>query len=161
MLFTIIRPTFTNEKPKKLAFLGSHIEFNSEAMEEIHQLLLQNIKRIRKEKGLTQLDVAKGADMLVPTYSRLERGGSNPSLGSMVRIANALGVPVAELLLSPEIKDRLIAQKVEMVESLSDYNRNVANIMLDSIIEKDRLEKSQEVQMKKRLEELGRARKKW
>ncbi len=123
-------------------------------MEATHALLLENIKRIRKEKGLTQQEVADGADMLVPTYSRLERGGTNPSLASMTRIANALGVPLAELLMSSELKDRTLAQKVEMLEDLSDYNRNVANIMLDTVIEKDRIEKSQKVQMKKRLEEL-------
>ena len=123
-------------------------------MEATQALLLANIKRIRKEKGLTQQEVADGADMLVPTYSRLERGGSNPSLTSIVRIASALNVSVVELLLSSEIKDRSIAQKVEMVENLSEYNRNVANIMLDSLIEKDRLEKLQEVRMKKRLDEL-------
>ncbi len=126
-------------------------------MEATHALLLENIKRIRKEKGLTQQEVADGADMLVPTYSRLERGGTNPSLASMTRIANALDVPLAELLMSSELKDRTLAQKVEMIEGLSDYNRNVANIMLDTVIEKDRIEKSQQVRMNNRLDELKRA----
>jgi len=126
-------------------------------MEATHALLLENIKRIRKAKGLTQQEVADGADMLVPTYSRLERGGTNPSLNSMTRIANALGVPPAELLMSSELKDRTLVQKVEMIEGLSDYNRNVANIMLDTVIEKDRIEKSQQVRMNTRLDELKRA----
>ncbi|MFD2591043.1 helix-turn-helix domain-containing protein [Aquimarina hainanensis] len=128
-------------------------------MEATQALLLENIKRIRKEKGLTQKDVAEGSDMLVPTYSRLERGGSNPSLASMVRIAKALGVPVVELLSTSEIKDRNVAQKLEMIGNLSEYNKSVINIMLDSIIEKDRIEKLQEVKKNSRLAELEAIRK--
>lgn len=128
-------------------------------MEAIQALLLENIKRIRKEKGLTQKDVAEGSDMLVPTYSRLERGGSNPSLASMVRIAKALDVPVVELLSTSEIKDRSVAQKLEMIGELSEYNKSVINIMLDSIIEKDRIEKLQEVKKNSRLAELEAIRK--
>lgn len=129
-------------------------------MEATQVLLLESVKRIRKEKGLTQKDVAEGCGMLVPTYSRLERGGSNPSLASIIRIADALGVAVVELFQSSEIKDRSVAQKVEMISDLSEYNKNVVNIMLDSMIEKDRLEKAQEVKMKSRLDELSKIRSK-
>ncbi|QTE21089.1 helix-turn-helix domain-containing protein [Polaribacter cellanae] len=129
-------------------------------MEPTQALLLANIKRIRKEKGLTQKDVAEGCGMLVPTYSRLERGGSNPSLASMVRIAKALAVDVVELFQSSEIKDRSVAEKLVLVNDLSEYNRNVVTILLDSMIEKDRVEKLQQIKMKSRLVELEKIRKK-
>ncbi|WP_299884330.1 helix-turn-helix transcriptional regulator [uncultured Lacinutrix sp.] len=129
-------------------------------MEATQALLLENIKRIRKEKGMSQKDVSEKADMLVPTYSRLERGGSTPGLSTIVKIATALDIPVVELFQSSEIKDRSVAQKLEMVNDLSEYNKNVVNIMLDSMIEKDRVEKIQEVKMKSRLAELEKIRKK-
>ena len=129
-------------------------------MEATQVLLLENIKRIRSEKGLTQKDIAERADMLVPTYSRLERGGSTPGLSTIVRIAEALEVSVVELFLTSEIKDRSIAQKLEMIDGLSEYNRNVVNIMLDSMIEKDRVEKLQNIKMRNRLAELDAIRKK-
>ena len=129
-------------------------------MEATQALLLDNIKRIRKEKGMSQKDVAENAEMLVPTYSRLERGGSTPGLSTIVKIASALDVSVVELFLSSDIKDRSIAQKLEMIDKLSEYNRNVVGIMMDTIIEKDKLEKLQEVKMKSRLAELDRVRKK-
>lgn len=124
-------------------------------MEALHQLLLENIKRIRAEKGLTQKDVAEGADMLVPTYSRLERGQANPSLGSMYRVATALGVEVRDLLQPSEIKDRSLAEKLEYIGTLSESDRGVIEILIDTVIEKARLEKLQDVKMKKRLEELN------
>lgn len=129
-------------------------------MEPTHALLLENIKRIRKEKKMSQKAVAEGCGMLVPTYSRLERGGANPGLITMVRIAEALDVSVIELLQTSEIKDRSVAQKLEMVNGLSEYNKNVVNIMLDSMIEKDRIEKIQEIKMKSRLDELSKIRNK-
>jgi transcriptional regulator with XRE-family HTH domain len=129
-------------------------------MDATQALLLANIKRIRKEKRLTQKDVAEGCGMLVPTYSRLERGGSNPSLASIVRIADALGVAVVELFQSSEIKDKSVSQKLAMISDLSEYNKNVVTILFDSMIEKDRVEKLQDVKMKSRLAELSAIRKK-
>ncbi len=129
-------------------------------MEATKALLLGNIKRIRKEKGMSQQEVAEKADMLTPTYSRLERGGSTPGLASMVRIAEALEVSVVELFQTTEIKDRSVAQKLEMIQGLSEYNKNVINIMLDSMIEKDHVEKLQDVKMKSRLAELDAIRNK-
>lgn len=127
-------------------------------MESTQALLRENIKRIRKEKGLNQKDIADKAQMLVPTYSRLERGGSTPGLATIVKIAHALDVSILELFQSSEIKDRSIAQKLEIIQKLSKYNQNVVNILLDSIIEKDRLEKVQDVKMKSRLAELENSR---
>lgn len=127
-------------------------------MEATQALLLENIKRIRKEKKMSQKDVAERADMLVPTYSRLERGGTTPGLATIVKIAAALDITVVELFQTAEIKDRLIAQKLEMIENMEAYNKQVVEIMIDSMLEKDKLEKQQKVVMDKRLKELERVR---
>ncbi|OFX02428.1 MAG: hypothetical protein A2W62_02120 [Alphaproteobacteria bacterium RIFCSPLOWO2_02_42_7] len=52
----------------------------------------------RKTLGLTQAEFAEriGADIV--TVSRFERGSNLPSLLRLERIANALGMPLAELL---------------------------------------------------------------
>jgi len=52
----------------------------------------------RKALGLTQAEFAEriGADIV--TVSRFERGSNLPSLLRLERIANALGLPLAELL---------------------------------------------------------------
>ena len=42
-----------------------------------------------------------------------------------------------------------------MINSMSDYNKNVVEILLDSIIEKDKLEKTQDIKMSNRLKELN------
>ena len=60
------------------------------------------MRRAREEKGFTQERLAERAD-LDPTYiSGIERGVRNPSVISLVRVAKALGVTVAELLAGVE-----------------------------------------------------------
>lgn len=61
-------------------------------------LLGRNIADRRKALGLTQAELAErlGADTV--TVSRFERGSHLPSLIRLENIANALGLPLAELL---------------------------------------------------------------
>jgi len=57
------------------------------------------LKMKRREKGLTQDELAKRAKLTKPYLSQLENGvRKNPSLPALKRIAKALGVPVTELL---------------------------------------------------------------
>nr|WP_321232900.1 helix-turn-helix transcriptional regulator [uncultured Psychroserpens sp.] len=129
-------------------------------MSLVQQLLSDNLKAIRKEKKVSQQYIAERSDMLASTYNRIENMKVSPSIETIERIANAINVPFAELFQSREISDKSITQKLEMISSLSDYNKSVVEILLDSIIEKDKLEKTQEIKMKKRLADLDKARKK-
>lgn len=57
------------------------------------------IRRVRKAKGLTQVELAKRARIARPYLVRLESGQqTNPSLAVLKRLARALVVPVVELL---------------------------------------------------------------
>ena len=129
-------------------------------MSATQQLLSDNLKAIRKEKGLFQRDIEKRSGVLASTYSRIETMEVVPSLASIEKIASALEVSVADLFQSREISDKPLMQKFEMVMKMSDYNRSVVGILLDNLLEKDQLEKTQNIKMKKRLEELDKARKK-
>lgn len=50
--------------------------------------------RLRGEKGLTQADLARKARLAVSYLSRLENDHVQPTVGTLQRIADALGVPV-------------------------------------------------------------------
>ncbi|MGE5138935.1 MAG: helix-turn-helix domain-containing protein [Rudaea sp.] len=68
-----------------------------------------NVRRHRHRKSLTQEVLAASAD-LDPTYiSGIERGVRNPSILSVVRIANALGTTVSSLSkgINSRIRDKL------------------------------------------------------
>jgi len=127
-------------------------------MTEVQQLLIDNLKFYRTQKKLTQANVAKTSDMLASTYSRLETGQVSPQLQTLERVCDAIGIPVVDLFRSREVKDQTIVEKLETIAGLSEYNRNVIEIMMDTVIEKDTLEKTQDMKMKTRLEELSKVR---
>ena len=53
-----------------------------------------NIRRIRKQKGLTMVAVAFDADMEYRQLGRIERGEINTSILAMLKISKALKVEV-------------------------------------------------------------------
>ncbi len=57
----------------------------------------ENIKRIRMEKGISQIDLANMCDFEKSNMSRIESGGNNPTLLTMIKIAKALNVSLSEI----------------------------------------------------------------
>jgi len=55
------------------------------------------IRRLRIEKGLTQEEVAGGAELTLMSYGEIDRGRSNPAWTTVRRIAESLDVSLAEL----------------------------------------------------------------
>lgn len=120
----------------------------------IQEIFSENLKAIRKEKKISQQYIAERSDMLASTYNRIENMKVSPSIETIERIADAIGVPFVELFQSREISDKSLVQKLEILNQMSEYNQSVVGILLDSIIEKDKLERSLDIKKKSRLEEL-------
>lgn len=57
----------------------------------------KNIRTIRRNKKLTQEEVAERAGIHVTTFGRIERGESNPPLQTLNKIAQALKVKTKDL----------------------------------------------------------------
>ncbi|OGW75365.1 MAG: hypothetical protein A2Z72_06920 [Omnitrophica bacterium RBG_13_46_9] len=56
------------------------------------------IKKIRKTKKITQSELAKNTGILRANISRLEKGKHSPNLETLEKIADALGIPVSNLV---------------------------------------------------------------
>lgn len=67
-------------------------------MDEIFKKLGQNLKRIREEKGMTQGDICRALDIDRGFISSIENGKRNPTLSTLKKIADVLGIAVDELL---------------------------------------------------------------
>jgi transcriptional regulator with XRE-family HTH domain len=68
------------------------------AMQDWRAILARNVGRLRRQKGLTQEELAFEAKIDLTYMGGIERGRRNPSLLVMVRIAKALSVPLPKLL---------------------------------------------------------------
>jgi transcriptional regulator with XRE-family HTH domain len=64
---------------------------------KVEKLIGSQIARIRKEREITQAELAEMIDVTVETISRLERGISIPSLKTLENISSALHVPLKDL----------------------------------------------------------------
>lgn len=74
-----------------------------------------NIKDIRIRKGLTQAEVAAAIGVPSVVYSRYETGSRQPSVDTLVQMADLFGVTVDYLLGRQDIED----------STLSDYEINL------------------------------------
>lgn len=76
---------------------------------EVQLAVGRRIKELRQKRKLTQQAVADATGMLASNYARLERGSSNMTLDTLVRIANVLEVRIAELFVfsTAPLLDRL------------------------------------------------------
>ena len=63
--------------------------------------LARNLAGLRHARSLTQEALARAAKVPRSTIASLESGTGNPSLVVLVKVAQALGVPIDELLASP------------------------------------------------------------
>ncbi|MFJ3794912.1 helix-turn-helix domain-containing protein [Streptomyces sp. NPDC090088] len=56
------------------------------------------IRRVREGLDLSQPDVCGRSGIDVATYSRIEQGHSSPKLDTLIRIAQAMGVQLRDLV---------------------------------------------------------------
>ena len=60
--------------------------------------LSDNLYKLLKEKGLTQEDAAKGADIILRSYRRYEAGEREPAASTLIKLANFYGVSIDYLV---------------------------------------------------------------
>lgn len=65
---------------------------------------MENLKRIRRSQGLSQIELAEKAGVSQGLISRMERGDANPTLDVIEAVAAALNVPPPLLFGLPEFQ---------------------------------------------------------
>jgi len=67
-------------------------------MDKISAQLGQNMKRIRAKKKMSQGDISRALEVDRGYISNIENGKKNPTIATIQKLANALGVSADELL---------------------------------------------------------------
>lgn len=86
-------------------------------------MLQDNIKTIRKNRGLTQEELAIRLSVVRQTVSKWEKGLSVPDADMLQRMAEVLEVPVSELLGEEQ---KMEENRNEIAEQLSRINEQLA-----------------------------------
>src|SRR5438874_308782 len=102
--------------------------------------LAANIRQLRESRGMTQEQVWRISDVPRPTWANLESGESNPTLSVPIKVANALQVPVEELIAAPRASVKLY--KSADVEVVNRGKVRIRRLLPDAIagFEIDRME---------------------
>ncbi len=110
--------------------------------------IAEQIKKIRKGKGLSQQDVADKLSMHRVQYNRIETGKSDPTMNILQRIANVLGINVVEFFEAKNngtevhtINEPLL-QKARLLEELDEVQKNSICNMIDIAIANKRLKEA-------------------
>ena len=83
-------------------------------------MLSENIKTVRKSKGLSQEELAVKLNVVRQTISKWEQGLSIPDSDMLIALSDALDTPVSALLGEPAVKAeadglKAIAEKLEII----------------------------------------------
>jgi transcriptional regulator with XRE-family HTH domain len=66
--------------------------------DEIHAILAANVKKYRKQAGLSQERLSELCGLHYSYVGRLERNAGNPELSTLKRLADQLDVTLTDLL---------------------------------------------------------------
>ena len=102
-------------------------------------MLNENIKRIRKSKGLSQEELAIKLNVVRQTVSKWENGLSVPDSGMLIILANELDTTVSELLGEPIAEPttddlKILSEKLEVI-NLQLAKRSITKVKSEQAAE--------------------------
>lgn len=91
------------------------------------------IKELRKEKGLTQEQLAEYFNVSRRTVSRWETGTNMPDIGLLVEISEFFDVSIPEII-NGETKSEIVNEELKVVaEKMSDYSNREKETIIKNI----------------------------
>lgn len=106
----------------------------------------ENIKRLRKEKGWSQSDLAKQISAHLTHINRIETGKYAPSLETVAKLAKAFEVPIDYLVNNTggntddiKIEDQAFGEKIKLLNSLDEDEKYVVTKVIDAMLTKKKM----------------------
>ncbi|EMM79346.1 helix-turn-helix domain-containing protein [Leptospira interrogans] len=109
-------------------------------------LIVENIKRLRKQKGWSQADLAEKTQSTLSHINKLETGKYLPSLDNLIKIANAFDVSL-DYLVSEEVGNyeevntdgKSFFQKLKLIDTLDLEDKKALTRIIDSMLTKKKI----------------------
>lgn len=106
----------------------------------------KRIVQLRKEKSMSQSDLAKKAGVSYAQIGRYEIKGSQPPAEVLKKIADALNTTVDYLVSGSKdekakaaLKDAALLQQFKEVEKMNDADKNIIKRLIDAFITKGKI----------------------
>ncbi len=98
--------------------------------------LEQRLTALRKEKKMSQQELADMAGIHPNVLGRYERGEASPSIEMASKLANALGVSLDYLVGNTDLElDKTLIDKVVSIQKLPDEDKTCILYSLDGLIQ--------------------------
>lgn len=91
------------------------------------------LKTLRKEKGLTQEQMAEQFGVTNRTISRWENGINMPDISILVEIANYFEIGILELIEGERKQEAMITEKNEELKKIANYADEQKSIVLKNV----------------------------
>lgn len=99
-------------------------------MEDSAEYLRKNLKYYRTNKKLSQEKLAEKIDLSIHFVRDLELGRKNPSLLTIDKLANALGIKSFQLLMKPDENQNII------IKNFADQLKDKLDYDIDELVRK-------------------------
>jgi transcriptional regulator with XRE-family HTH domain len=96
---------------------------------DYQKMLGDRIRRLRRERQLTQLDLSRQVGVTNGQISTIERGLSAPSIGTLRRIADALAVPLIDFFESSRPREVHVVRENERQRVTSPIGPEVVEVL--------------------------------
>ena len=100
----------------------------------------EKIRAVREAKGLSQKEVALTLVMNPSQYSKIENGKVDPQFSTIEKIANALGVDIADIFNSNKVItdidsfDKTLVEKIQLIEQLEENQKKSIFSIIDMAV---------------------------
>ena len=99
---------------------------------EYQKALGERIRRFRRDLQLTQMDLARQVGVTNGQISTIERGLSAPSIGTLRRISEAMGIPMVHFFDQPGRRDLQVVRKGERTRLTSPNSPEILEVLAGS-----------------------------
>ena len=97
-----------------------------------------NLYKVRKEKGLTQAEVAEKAELSDRSYADIERGSVTMRVDSLLKICMALNITPNDILVSGDVVKITEQDIADIIKECSNSEKETAlkllSVYVDSLI---------------------------
>ena len=104
--------------------------------ESITEIVRTNMKRIRKDKGFIQEQVADLMGIPASHYNRIELGKVKPGFPTVEKIATALDVPYIELFMPLDTASQPLLEKLKRLEDLPDTEFRAVEAVINMALQR-------------------------
>ncbi len=108
--------------------------------------LHDNIKRLRKQKGWSQTELAEQIGSHLSHVNRIETGKYKPSVDVLVKLADVFDISLDALVRDSDVdlkevtvEDKDLVQRIKLIESLESEDRHVLFRVIDSMLTKQKI----------------------